>query len=104
MAGSEGIASIPAATSGRGVLENQGLTGIDFSLAQSLHTIGSRAFAKNKLTAVTIPVSVQAFGNNPLTNGVTLSQTLLNASHGNAFPAGTSFKDHAGNGIHRGRP
>ena len=66
------VTSIPAATSGRGLLENRGLTGIDFSRASSLRTIGSRAFAKNKLTTVTIPASVTtieagAFADNRLT-------------------------------------
>lgn len=75
------VTSIPAATSGRGLLENRGLTGIDFSRASSLRTIGSRAFAKNKLTTVTIPASVTtieagAFADNRLT-AVTIPNSVI---------------------------
>ena len=77
------------------------------TIPTSVRAISDWGFYGNRLTSVTLPnvviyVSRQTFGSNPLTDGVTLSQTLLNASHRNAFPAGTSFKDYAGNVITRG--
>ena len=75
------------------------------TIPDSVTAIRRAAFRANKLTEVTIPDSVthiawNAFAENPLKT-VTISQELLNKTPANAFPAGTVFKNHAGNVITR---
>ena len=70
-------------------------------ISPSLTAVTASAFSGLNLTSVIIPASVKsigprAFAVNPNLKSVTISQSLLNSTNPNAFPAGVSFKDGVG--------